>query len=55
MKGKKGNINMWVFFRQKLEGHIQILYEYFKEISKVEILQAVNMLKEKPRDRWISK
>lgn len=55
MKGKKGNINMWVFFRRKLEGHIQILYEYFKEISKVEILQAVNMLKEKPRDRWISK
>ncbi len=30
MKGKQGNINLWVFFKRKLEGHIQILYEYFQ-------------------------
>ncbi len=28
MKVKQGNINMFFFFRRKLEGHKQSLYEY---------------------------
>lgn len=41
MKEKKSNINMWVFFRRKLEGHIQILYEYFSMKGQTEMFYKI--------------
>lgn len=36
MREKSVNINMWSFFRRKLEGHIQTLYNYFRMNGQVE-------------------
>ncbi len=36
MREKSVNINMWSFFRRKLEGHIQTLYNYFSMNRQVE-------------------
>ena len=36
MKGKQGNVDMWVFFRRKLEGNIQIIYEYLSMNGQTE-------------------
>lgn len=36
MREKSCNINMWIFFRRKLEGHIHTLYNYFSMNGQVD-------------------